>query len=126
MSKYIINIRYTFTTLLQVKIEKYYVPIFEVFVRMPSFHFDTDTFIEANVNHEFTFDKLGYGNIHVRWFAKKIDYSTPLFNDTSHYREEFAYFRNLSNTYRSALYDTKYETMEIECNDTFLLQRWRS
>ena len=44
MSKYIINIRYTFTTLLQVKIEKYYVPIFEVFVRMPSFHFDTDTF----------------------------------------------------------------------------------
>ena len=26
----------------QVKIEKYYVPMFEVFLRMPSFHFDTD------------------------------------------------------------------------------------
>ena len=91
----------------QVKIEKYYVPMFEVFVRMPSFHFDTDAVIEANVNHEFTFDKLGYGEIRVRWFAKKIDYSTPLFNDTYFYREEFAYYRNLTNTYRSALYDTK-------------------
>ena len=91
----------------QVKIEKYYVPMFEVFVRMPSFHFDTEAVIEANVNHEFTFDKLGYGEIHVRWFAKKIDYSTPLFNDTYFYREEYAYFRNLSNTYRSSLYDTK-------------------
>jgi hypothetical protein len=50
----------------QVKIEKYYVPMFEVFLRMPSFHFDTDNVIEATVEHEFTFDKIGYGNCLIR------------------------------------------------------------
>ena len=93
--------------------------MFEVFVRMPSFHFDTDAVIEANVNHEFTFDKLGYGEIRVRWFAKKIDYSTPLFNDTYFYREEYAYFRNLTNTYRSSLYDTKYVAVDLSSKYIF-------
>ena len=48
------------------KIEKYYVPKFEIFLRMPSFHFDTDSHIEATVENEFTFDKLGYGNVKMR------------------------------------------------------------
>ena len=91
----------------KVKIEKYYIPMFEVFVRMPSFHFDTDKFIEATVSHEYTFDKEGFGHTTVRWYAKKIDHSTPLFNDTVNYRDQYAYYQNLSNTYRSALYDTK-------------------
>jgi hypothetical protein len=47
---------------LQVKIEKYYVPKFETFVRMPSFHFSTDEYIEAEVESEFTFDKKGFGD----------------------------------------------------------------
>lgn len=42
----------------QVKIEKYYVPMFEVFVRMPSFHLETDNYIEATVTSEYTFDKV--------------------------------------------------------------------
>ena len=51
--------------------------------------------------------KEGFGNCLVRWYAKNIDYSTPLFNDTVHYRSEYAFYRNISNTYRSNLYDTK-------------------
>ena len=81
--------------------------MFEVFLRMPAFHFDTDTAIEATVENEFTFDKIGFGNCLIRWYAKKIDHSTPLYNDTMEYRREFAYFQNLSNTRRAALYDTK-------------------
>ena len=46
------------TRALQVKIEKYYIPMFEVFVRMPSFYFDTDDYIEATVTSEYTFDKV--------------------------------------------------------------------
>ena len=97
--------------------------MFEVFLRMPSFHFDTDNVIEATVEHEFTFDKIGYGNCLIRylrgrfskelidflsrWYAKQIDYTTPLFNDTVQYRKEFSYFQNITNTYSSSLYDTK-------------------
>ena len=33
--------------------------MFEVFVRMPSFYFDTDDYIEATVTSEYTFDKVG-------------------------------------------------------------------
>ena len=105
------------------KVEKYYVPMFEVFLRMPSFHFDTDNVITATVENEFTFDKIGFGYCNIRyalcrlsrnmsffvyrWYAKKIDYTTPLFNDTVQYRKEFSYFQNITNTYSSSLYDTK-------------------
>ena len=34
--------------------------MFEVFVRMPSFHFETDSYIEATVTSEYTFDKVKY------------------------------------------------------------------
>jgi hypothetical protein len=43
----------------------------------------------------------------VRWFAKKVDYTTPMYNDTTLYREEYSYFHNISNTYRSNLYNTR-------------------
>ena len=49
------------------KIEKYYVPKFETFVRMPSFHFSTDEYIEAEVESEFTFDKKGFGDCIFRY-----------------------------------------------------------
>lgn len=91
----------------KVKIEKYYVPMFEVFVRMPSFHLETENYIEATVTSEYTHDKEGFGNALVRWYAKEIDHSTPLFNDTVHYRREYAYYQNITNTYRSSLYDTR-------------------
>ena len=42
-----------------------------------------------------------------RWFAKKLDYTTPMYNDTTLYREEYSYFHNISNTYRSNLYNTR-------------------
>ena len=42
-----------------------------------------------------------------RWYAKKVDYTTPLFNDTVQYRAEHAYFSNISNPFRTNLYDTK-------------------
>ena len=90
---------------------------------MPSFHFDTDNVITATVENEFTFDKIGFGYCNIRyalcrlsrnmsffvyrWYAKKIDYTTPLFNDTVQYRKEFSYFQNITNTYSSSLYDTK-------------------
>ena len=52
----------------QVKIEKYYVPMFEVFVRMPSFHFETDSYIEANVWSEYTFDKVKHKLQYRKWY----------------------------------------------------------
>ena len=42
-----------------------------------------------------------------RWYAKKVDYTTPLYNDTVQYRAEHAYFSNISNPFRTSLYDTK-------------------
>ena len=42
-----------------------------------------------------------------RWYAKKVDHTTPLFNDTVQYRAEHAYFSNISNPFRTSLYDTK-------------------
>ena len=45
--------------------------------------------------------------MNIRWFAKKVDYTTPMYNDTTLYREEYSYFHNISNTYRSNLYNTR-------------------
>ena len=57
------------------KVEKYYVPMFEVFLRMPSFHFDTDNYIEATVEHEFTFDKIGFGYCKIRYGLSRLSNS---------------------------------------------------
>ena len=39
------------------------------------------------------------GNIILRWFAKKVDYSTPMYNDSVLYRQEYSYQMNISNIY---------------------------
>ncbi len=83
MNEWIMNSdidNYFFTWVLQfmqVKIEKYYVPKFETFVRTPSFHFSTDEYIEAEVESEFTFDKKGFGDCIFRclqFFCSGIHY----------------------------------------------------
>ena len=90
-----------------VKVEKYYVPKFEVYVRMPTFVLDTDKFIEADVSAFYPFEKEAKGDISVRWFAKKVDYTTPMYNDSVLYRQEYSYYHNISNTYRSNLYENR-------------------
>ena len=40
-------------------------------------------------------------------YAKKVDGSTPLYNDTVLYRNEYSYYHNISNTYRSQLYENR-------------------
>lgn len=83
-----------------IKVEKYYVPKFEVYVRMPTFILDTDKFIEADVSAFYPWEKTAKGDIQLRWFAKKVDYTTPMYNDSVLYRQEYSYFHNISNTYR--------------------------
>ena len=56
----------------KVKVEKYYRPKFEVFVRMPTFIFDTDNLIKAEVSSAYLFEKQAKGTIQVRWYAKKV------------------------------------------------------
>ena len=56
----------------KVKVEKYYRPKFEVFVRMPTFIFDTDNLIKAEVSSAYLYEKQAKGTIQVRWYAKKV------------------------------------------------------
>ena len=46
----------------KVKVEKYYRPKFEVFVRMPTFIFDTDNIIKAEVSSAYLFEKQANGS----------------------------------------------------------------
>ena len=92
---------------LAIKVEKYYDSKFEVYVRMPTFVLDTDKFIEADVGAYYPFEKTVRGDIHLRWFAKKVDYTTPMYNDSVLYKQEYGYYHNISNTYRSNLYNTR-------------------
>ena len=73
----------------QVKVEHFYNPKFEVFVRMPPFILDTEEFIEVSVKALFPFEKLAHGNVHLRWYSKLGDGHTPFYNDTALYRKEF-------------------------------------
>lgn len=43
--------------------------------------------LEASVEGAFITERLAKGSMHVRWMAKKIDYQTPMFNDSVVYRE---------------------------------------
>ena len=73
---------------LRVKVEKYYLPqAFELTVGMPSFVLETSELIEAAVEGAFVTERLAKGNIGVTWYAKKVDYHTPMFNDTVLYRQ---------------------------------------
>lgn len=91
----------------KIKIEKYYIPMFETFVRMPSFHFSDDEGIEVNVNTEYTFDKLGYSDVILRWYAKPTDHASHLFNDTVFYRQEYEYYYKQQNFHSNSLYENK-------------------
>ena len=72
---------------LQFKVEKHYFPQYELVVSMPMFILDTDEAIEASVDGTFLTERLAAGNIILRWFAKKIDHHTPMYNDTVYYRD---------------------------------------
>ena len=74
---------------LRIKVEKHYLPPFELVVAMPSFALDTDEFLEASVEGAFITERIAKGNVTFRWLAKKIDYQTPMYNDTVIYREVF-------------------------------------
>ena len=54
-----------------------------------------DQFVEASVEGTFVLERLAKGNVTVRWFVKKIDYQTPMYNDTVSYRE----VRSLNNAH---------------------------
>ncbi len=67
----------------QVKVEHYYNPKFELFVRMPPFIFDTDEYIEVSVKAYYPFEKIANGNVHLRWYAKLDDDGlTAFYSDT--------------------------------------------
>ena len=43
--------------------------------------------LEASVEGAFITERIAKGDMRVRWLAKKIDYQTPMFNDSVIYRE---------------------------------------
>jgi hypothetical protein len=51
------------------------------------YKFEENKFIEASVEGTFVLERLAMGNVAVKWFAKKIDDHTPMYNDTVSYRE---------------------------------------
>ena len=57
-----------------------------------------ERYIEASVEGSFVVERLAKGNVTVRWFAKRIDYQTPMYNDTVSYREVCA---QIQGTYNS-------------------------
>ena len=74
---------------------------------MPTFILDTEEFIEADVSAVYPWEKTAKGNVILRWYVKKVDYYTPMYNDTVLYRQSYSYQHNISNTYRSNLYNTR-------------------
>ena len=60
---------------------------FLIKIRKLSYNLGDDSFIECSVEASFVLERLAMGNVTVRWFAKKIDYHTPMYNDTVSYRE---------------------------------------
>jgi hypothetical protein len=71
----------------RIKVEKHYLPHYEVVVVMPNFVLDTDDVIEAAVEGAFITERIAKGNVAVKWLAKKIDFQTPMFNDSVQYRD---------------------------------------
>ena len=60
--------------------------------------------VEASVEGAFITERLAKGDMHVRWMAKKIDYQTPMFNDSVIYREVGAIFLSLFACFCSGCY----------------------
>ena len=72
----------------KIKVEKYYIPKgYELLVMAPSFILDTENVIEATVEGSFITERLGKGTTYIKWYAKKVDYQNPLYNDTVLYRK---------------------------------------
>ena len=70
-----------------IKVEKYYNPKFEVYVRMPTFILDSEEYIEASISAVYPWEKTAKGNIYLKWYFKKVDYTTPMYNDSVLYRQ---------------------------------------
>jgi hypothetical protein len=69
------------------KVEKHYFPQYELVVSMPMFILYTEESIEASVDGTYLTERMAPGNIILRWFDKKIDHHTPMYNDTVYYRD---------------------------------------
>lgn len=73
---------------LQIKVEKFYLPLsYELSVDMPAFILDSDEYVEAVVEGTFIPERIAKGDINVKWYAKKIDYYTPMYNDSIVHRQ---------------------------------------
>ena len=72
---------------LRIKVEKHLLPRIETVISMPTYALDTEEFIEAVVEGTFIVERVVVGDIDVKWFAKKIDYQTPYYNDTTYHVE---------------------------------------
>jgi len=70
----------------RIKVEKHYLPLYELVVVTPPFVSDTAETIEASVEPTFVTERGSSGNITLQWWAKKWDGLTPMFNDTVLYR----------------------------------------
>lgn len=90
---------------LKVKVEKHYLPKFEIVVTMPAFILDTEELINAYVDGSFVVERLARGNVKLDWYVKKIDNWNPMHNDTVLYREQYRYDTKIANLYHSGLYD---------------------
>ena len=84
---------------LRIKVEKYYLPKFEVYVRMPPFILETENVISVNVLGLYLFEKAVKGDVLVRWYAKIIDGFYPYYHDSVQYRSQYAHYQNKSSRY---------------------------
>ena len=48
---------------------------------------DTEERIEASIEGAYITERIGKGTTFVKWYAKKIDYQNPWYNDTVVYRK---------------------------------------
>ena len=55
-------------------------------ISVPIFVSQTEDFIKAHVEGSFITERVGQGNTNVEWFAKKVDFKNPLYNDTVQHR----------------------------------------
>ena len=56
-------------------------------VSTPAFVMDTEKHIEASIEGSYITERIGKGTTFVKWYAKKVDYQNPWYNDTVVYRK---------------------------------------
>ncbi len=80
---------------LVVKVEKHYLPLYELVVASPAFVMDTDESIEASVEGAFVTERLAKGNVEITWKARATDVNwTPSFEDSLEYRQARTHFHS--------------------------------